>query len=185
MRTLVNLVIASALVACGRAGVKQADHTPASDASVDSTVAGAAASAPSTDSAAFPVIDDSRLAISGVALGQDESRVRSLLGKPLSESKPEPSEVLSDPLRKLSYPDLVVELVGRRVSAVTCLGPTCATVDGIRIGDRRSKVETTYGRGRRTPEGLLSYRGRGSDCGITFSLYGDTVGTFKLWCDQS
>ena len=111
--------------------------------------------------------------------------MRSMLGKPITGSKPESSEVLSEPLRKLSYHDLVVELVGRRVSAVTCLGPSCATTDGIRVGDPQSKVERTLGPGRRAPEGLLTYLARGSDCRMTFALYRDTVGTFKLSCDES
>ena len=166
-------------------GDKRTEDPRAAVMTADSIRVPATTPGHAADSAPVSSIDDGRLAIARIAPGQDESRVRSLLGKPLAESEPESSEVLSEPLRKLSYPDLIVELVGRRVSAVTCLGAACATADGIRVGDPRSKVETTYGHGRESPEGMLTYRGRGSDCGITFSLYRDTIGAFKLWCDES
>ena len=172
------------VLACGT-GDKRPERPPAAVMTADSTQVPATAPGHATDSAPVSSIDDARLTIAGIAPGQDESRVRSLLGTPLTESEPESSEVLSQPLRKLSYPDLIVELVGRRVSAVTCLGPACATPDGIRVGDPRSKIEITYGHGRQSPEGLLTYRDRSSDCGMTFSLYRDTIGTFKLWCDES
>ena len=176
-------VALSVLVLACSTGDKRTEHQRAAALTADSSQVPASGHA--ADSAPVSSIDDARLAIAGIAPGQDESRVRALLGKPLTESEPESSEVLSEPLRKLSYPDLLVELVGRRVSAVTCLGSACATPDGIRVGDPRSKIETTYGHGRQSPEGMLTYRGRGSDCGMTFSLYRDTVGTFKLWCDES
>src|SRR5881628_1773790 len=159
------------VLACGT-GDKRPERPRAAAMTADSTQVPATAPGHAADSAPVSSIDDARLAIAGIAPGQDESQ-------------PESSEVLSEPLRKLSYLDLIVELVGRRVSAVTCLGPACATPDGIRVGDPRSKIETTYGHGRQSPEGMLTYRGRGSDCGMTFSLYRDTIGTFKLWCDES
>jgi len=171
MRTLSYVLLLTGLFAC-----RKAADTPVIESQTSGTT---------IDSAQFPSVDDSSLTIAGLHVGQHESQVRALLGQPVTESKPESSEVLAEPSRTLSYADLSVGLVGHRVDAIMCLGTSCATADGVRIGDDRSKIEHLYGRGRYTSDGLLTYLARRSDCAIAFSLYRDTVGTFKVWCQES
>jgi hypothetical protein len=134
----------------------------------------------------FPSVDDSRLSVNRIRLGQTESEVRAILGTPISKSEPKHEEVLADPSWALAYPDLTVRFTGRRVAEVSCLAETCVTPDGIRIGNSREIVETTYGPGRYDPVGeSLSYFARRSDCAITFVFYSGKVGTIKLWCNET
>ncbi len=134
----------------------------------------------------FPSVDDSVLTINNVRLGQTEAEVRAILGPPTSKSEPKHEEVLPDVTWTLSYPDLTVRFTGQRVAEVTCMAETCATSDGVRIGDSRQKVERAYGPGRYDPVGeSLTYLARGSDCAITFVFYSGKLGTIKVSCYEA
>lgn len=134
----------------------------------------------------FPSLDDSRLTIDRLRLGQTESEVQAILGTPISKSEPKHEEVLRDSTWTLSYPDLTLRFTGRHVAEVTCLAETCATPDGIRTGDSREKVENAHGPGRYDGVGeSLTYFARRSDCAMTFVFYAGKVGTIKLWCTET
>lgn len=121
------------------------------------------------------------LGIGPIRLGMAEAEVLRLLGKP-RQVKQEQTAVVGL-LKTLTYTDLTVGLMegekGFRVYQVISRTIRPATVHGIRVGDGRSKVITTYGTPNRSSreQGFtnLIYMQDAMATYLNFRLKGDRV----------
>jgi hypothetical protein len=132
-------------------------------------------------------IADRRLAINGLMPGETESQLRRAFGKPLSRSDTQYRQEYGDTVWTLTYRDLTVRFARHRIDHIVCLSPTCATADGVRLGDSWAKVHEVYGPS--DPNGAwhssATYWGRRCDCAMTFEFKGPRVVSIEIWVDES
>jgi hypothetical protein len=133
----------------------------------------------------FTRIARSRITINGVAIGMTIEAVQDSLGPPESQ------RVSTDSVVSLAYRGLHMVAVAGHVVLVTCFDSSCATGDGITVGDPRSAVLDAYGLSysRFRLLGDVTYTDESSKHWLEFSCYRDTVvrigiyriGNYRFW----
>lgn len=136
----------------------------------------------------LPSIDPLRGSIDGVMLDMSRGDVRRLWKKPARVERLVYDEYLDDWTQVWDYPGKTVEFYGPRVEDVRCIGPSCSTKDGVKVGEAEARVVSIYGQpGRGAPEDqrILRYLLGKSDCWIDFHVLQGRVTEIRLMCDYS
>lgn len=124
----------------------------------------------------------SRMDLAGVRLGMKASQVQRKLGKP-QQTKSENSRCCGV-LLQWQYPEFEVRLEvpeganqerNATVYSVSTRSAKVATLEGIRVGDRRSKVLQIYGTPGLEQSNQLSYFNNRSASSLVFEFKNDRV----------
>ena len=187
-----SLALIVAVCAC-----KSPVHTPASNArlTVDNRATptpwiGARDTVAVSESAlvqdSMAQMDTRRFRINGIALDQTEAEVKQLVGRPQSRSPKEYIEVLGDSVWSWTYADLTIGFLRGKVDRITCVGASCSTVDGVRVGDSWPHVHDIYGPSLpNDAPSQAQYWGRRCDCAMTLSFSAGKVAKIEIWFDES
>ncbi|MDZ7963001.1 MAG: hypothetical protein RMY34_34940 [Aulosira sp. DedQUE10] len=91
-----------------------------------------------------------RLGVGGVKLSMPEAQVRKILGKPIKVENSDSAAI--GKIRTLKYPGITLDLgegltpSNFTVYQIKVTSAKYATIDGVKVGDRQSKVMRTYGK---------------------------------------
>jgi hypothetical protein len=128
---------------------------------------------------------EQQLTVLGLRSGSPEAAVTNALGRPDLASPEQFDPSVGDSVSTWSYDGILIKLQAHAVASVHCSAVQCATADGIRIGDSRTKVLDVYGSPRlveTTDTELWRYSGGASECWLDFTIKDGLVAAMDLSC---
>lgn len=141
-----------------------------------------------SDPQATSTVDTGRAAVAGVTLDLSRREVLRVLGRPIRRSGPEFDDLIGDSIRVWVYPAGRFVFYGDRLQEVHCTGRTCATRDGVRVGDPLARVIEVYGRPETSGgngEDTYWYEIGHSDCSMSFVVRKGVIVEIRLDCDYT
>jgi hypothetical protein len=145
-------------------------------------VSSAVSQSPAKQPSTAQQLSVSRMGLGGIKLGTKASEVERKLGKPPQMASE--TSMCCGTLLYWQYPEIEVRFEvpegirqerNARVYSIVTRSSKFATLEGIRVGDRRSKVLRTYGTPSRTEEDLMFYNNDAYAASLGIRFSGDRV----------